>query len=66
MISDDRVVNEVLEGINAEISKWQNRKIDLGDKCCTVSRERGFQEGLRLSNAIVLARHFQEEVEEEE
>lgn len=61
----DKATNGVLEDIVAEIIKWQNRKLDLDGRCCPKERERGFQEGLRLGAAIVLARHYQEEAEEE-
>lgn len=60
--------NRLLNGILDEIDKWQRRPMSehLKDRCCSVEKERGFQEGLRLSGAIVRARLIKEEEEEEE
>ena len=64
MTEQDKAIEEVLDGIVAEILKWQNRKkITEASDCCFREREKGFQEGLRLGGAIVRARYSQ--VEEE-
>jgi len=66
MTEQEKAIEEVLDGIVAEILKWQNREIDPDWDHCTKSRERGFQEGLRLGGTIVLARYIQVEEEETE
>lgn len=63
MTETEKAINEALDGIVEEILKWQNRKKQLNGRCCEEQREKGFQEGLRLSGAIVRARYIQ--VEEE-
>lgn len=65
MTEQEKAIEEVLDGIVAEILKWQNRKKELDGRCCPREREKGFQEGLRLSGAIVRARYAQEEAEDE-
>ena len=66
MKDQEKALEEVLDGIVAEILKWQNRKIKLDGRCCPQEREKGFQEGLRLSGAIVRAQYIQVEEEETE
>ena len=62
--------NATLNAIIDEIEVWQRRPIrgEFKDKCCEITRERGFQEGLRLSGAIVRGRliKIEEEQEDEE
>lgn len=66
MTDQEKAIEEVLDGIIEEILKWQNRKkITEASDCCFREREKGFQEGLRLSGAIVRARYIQEEADEE-
>jgi len=66
MTEQDKAIEEVLDGIVAEILKWQNRKkITEASDCCFREREKGFQEGLRLSGAIVRARYIQDPEEED-
>jgi hypothetical protein len=48
--------NATLQAIIDEIDVWQRRLKSAADRCCDAERERGFQEGLRLSGAIVRAR----------
>ena len=64
MTDQDKATEKVLDEIVEEILKWQNRKKQLDDRCCSVERERGFQEGLRLGGAIVRGRLIK--IEEEE
>jgi hypothetical protein len=66
MTDQEKAIEEVLDGIVAEILKWQNREIDPDQDHCTKARERGFQEGLRLGGAIVRARYIQVEEEDTE
>ncbi len=67
MTEQDKAIEEVLDGIVAEILKWQNRKkITEASDCCFREREKGFQEGLRLGGAIVRARYIQEEAADDE
>ena len=62
MTEQEKAIEEVLDGIVEEILKWQNRKkATEAPDCCFRERERGFQEGLRLSGAIVRARYIQVE-----
>ena len=59
--------NATLNAIIDEIEVWQRRrpiKGEFKDKCCEITRERGFQEGLRLSGAIVRGRLIK--IEEEQ
>ena len=58
--------NQLLQSIIDEIDIWQRRPMpEQGkDNHCEVDRERGFQEGLRLSGAIVRGRLIK--IEEEE
>ena len=65
MTDQEKAINEILNGIVEEIMKWQNRKKNIADKCCSRENERGFQEGLRLSGAIVRARFIEEEADDE-
>jgi hypothetical protein len=65
MTDQEKAIEEVLDGIVAEILKWQNREIDPDQDHCTKARERGFQEGLRLGGAIVRAHYIQVEEETE-
>ena len=59
MTEQEKAIEEVLDGIVEEILKWQNRKkATEAPDCCFRERERGFQEGLRLSGAIVRARYI--------
>jgi hypothetical protein len=64
MDDEQKAIEKVLDEIVEEILKWQNRKKQLDDRCCSVERERGFQEGLRLGGAIVRGHYFQEEEEQ--
>ena len=64
MDDEQKAIEKVLDEIVEEILKWQNRKKQLDDRCCSLERERGFQEGLRLSGAIV--RGFLIKIEEEQ
>ena len=67
MTEQEKAIEEVLDGIVEEILKWQNRKkATEAPDCCFTERERGFQEGLRLSGAIVRARYIQVEEEASE
>jgi len=67
MTEQEKAIEEVLDGIVEEILKWQNRKkATEAPDCCFRERERGFQEGLRLSGAIVRARYIQVEEETSE
>lgn len=63
MTDEEKAIEKVLDGIVEEILKWQNRKNQTDDRSL-MEREKGFQEGLRLSGAIVRARYIQ--VEEEQ
>ena len=65
MTDQEKAIEKVLDGIVEDILKWQNRKAQIDDRCCSVERERGFKEGLRLGGAIVRARYIQEEADEE-
>jgi hypothetical protein len=65
MTETEKAINEALDGIVEEILKWQNRKAQLDGRCCPEQREKGFQEGLRLSGAIVRARYIQDPEEED-
>lgn len=65
MTDEEKAIEKELNGIIEEIIKWQNRKKQLDDKCCSFEREKGFQEGLRLSGAIVRARYVEEEADDE-
>jgi hypothetical protein len=65
MTDQDKATEKVLDEIVEEILKWQNRKKQLDDRCCSVERERVFQEGLRLGGAIVRGHYIQEEDEDE-
>ena len=58
--------NATLNAIIDEIDVWQRRPMpqQYKDKCCEVTRERVFQEGLRLGGAIV--RGFLIKIEEEQ
>ena len=60
--------NQLLQSIIDEIDIWQRRPMpqQYKDKCCEVTRERGFQEGLRLSGAIVRGRLIKIEEEQED
>ena len=64
MTDEEKAIEKVLDGIVEEILKWQNRKNQTDDRSL-MEREKGFQEGLRLSGAIVRARYIQVEEEEE-
>ena len=67
MTDEEKAIEKELDGIIEEILKWQNRKkITEASDCCFREREKGFQEGLRLSGAIVRARYIQVEEEETE
>jgi hypothetical protein len=57
--------NQLLQSIIDEIDIWQRRPQPGRDRCCEVERERGFQEGLRLSGAIVRARLIKIEEDQE-
>ena len=57
--------NHLLQSIIDEIDIWQRRPQPGQDRCCEVERERGFQEGLRLSGAIVRARLIKIEEDQE-
>jgi predicted transcriptional regulator len=65
MDDEQKAIEKVLDEIVEEILKWQNRKKQNVDRCCSMERERGFQEGLRLSGAIVRGHYFQEEADDE-
>jgi hypothetical protein len=66
MTEEDKAVEKVLDAIVADILKWQNRKNPQKDPtCCFKEREKGFQEGLRLSGAIVRAQYIQQEADDE-
>jgi hypothetical protein len=66
MTDEEKAIEKELDGIIEEILKWQNRKkVTEASDCCFREREKGFQEGLRLSGAIVRARYIQVEEEEE-
>jgi hypothetical protein len=65
MTDQEKAIEEVLDGIVAEILKWQNRKKETEDRSA-MEREKGFQEGLRLGGAIVRARYIQVEEEEDD
>ncbi len=66
MTDEEKAIEKELDGIIEEIMKWQNRKKQLDGRCCSLEREKGFQEGLRLGGAIVRARYIQVEEEEAE
>jgi hypothetical protein len=67
MTDEEKAIEKELDGIIEEILKWQNRKkVTEASDCCFREREKGFQEGLRLSGAIVRARYIQVEEEETE
>jgi hypothetical protein len=67
MTDEEKAIEKELDGIIEEILKWQNRKkVTEASDCCFREREKGFQEGLRLSGAIVRARYIQVEEEEAE
>ena len=67
MTEEDKAVEKVLDAIVADILKWQNRKkATEAPDCCFKEREKGFQEGLRLSGAIVRAHYIQVEEEDTE
>ena len=66
MTDQEKAINEALNAIIEEIEKWKKRKKRFEDLCCVYEREGGFQEGLRLSGAIVRARLISDEIEEEE
>ena len=67
MTDEEKAIEKELDGIIEEILKWQNRKkITEASDCCFREREKGFQEGLRLSGASVRARYIQVEEEETE
>lgn len=57
--------NQLLQSIIDEIDIWQRRPAQIQDRCCELTRERGFQEGLRLSGAIVRARLIKLEEDDE-
>ena len=57
--------NATLNAILDQIDVWQRRPQPGRDRCCEVERERGFQEGLRLSGAIVRARLIKFEEDQE-
>ena len=66
MTDEEKAIEKELDGIIEEILKWQNRKkITEASDCCFREREKGFQEGLRLSGAIVRARYIQDPEEED-
>ena len=65
MTEQEKAIEKELDGIIEEITKWQNRKKRFEDLCCVYEREGGFQEGLRLSGAIVRARYIQDPEEED-
>jgi hypothetical protein len=65
MTEEEKAIEKVLDEIVANILKWQNRKIELDGRCCPKEREKGFQEGLRLSGAIVRAQYIQQEADDE-
>lgn len=65
MTEQEKAIEKELDGIIEEIMKWQNRKKQLDGRCCEEQREKGFQEGLRLSGAIVRARYIQDPEEED-
>lgn len=66
MTEEDKAVEKVLDAIVADILKWQNRKkATEAPDCCFKEREKGFQEGLRLSGAIVRAQYIQQEADDE-
>ena len=56
--------NATLNAILDQIEVWQRRPAQIRDRCCEMEREGGFQEGLRLSGAIV--RGFLIKLEEEQ
>ena len=60
-MDEEKAIEKVLDEIVADILKWQNRKKQLDDKCCSLEHEHGFQEGLRLSGAIVRGHYIQVE-----
>lgn len=66
MTDEEKAIEKELDGIIEEILKWQNRKkVTEASDCCFREREKGFQEGLRLSGAIVRARYIQDPEEED-
>ena len=66
MTDQEKAINEALNAIIEEIAKWQNRKkATEAPDCCFRERERGFQEGLRLSGALVRAQLISDDIEEE-
>ena len=67
MTDQDKAINEVLEIIEIEIVKLQNRKIMTeASDCCFRERENGFQEALRLCRASLRARYTDEYAEEDD
>lgn len=66
MTDQDKAINEVLESIETEIVKLQNRKIITeASDCCFREREKGFQEGLQFCRASLRARYIEEETDNE-
>lgn len=66
MTDQDKAINEVLESIETEIVKLQNRKIiTKASDCCFREREKGFQEALQLCRTSLRARYIEEETESE-
>jgi hypothetical protein len=59
--------NATLNAILDQIDVWQRRPMpeQYKDSCCEVQRERGFQEGLRLSGAIVRGFVISDDIKEE-
>lgn len=66
MTDQEKAINAVLESIEIEILKLQNRKIVTeASDCCFREREKGFQEGLQLCRASLRARYIDEYAEED-
>lgn len=66
MTDQDKAINEVLESIETEIVKLQNRKIVTeASDCCFREREKGFQEALQLCRTSLRARYIEEETDSE-
>lgn len=66
MTDQDKAINEVLESIEIEIVKLQNRKIITeASDCCFREREKGFQEALQLCRTSLRARYIEEETDSE-
>ena len=65
MTDQEKAINEALEGIELEILALMKREKQLDGRCCPEQEEKGFQEGLRLSGAIVRARYIQDPEEED-